>query len=474
MSDADLVALVRLDDDEAFEELYRRHHVHVTAVVGRIVRDRARAEDVVQDAFLSALRRLRETDSKIMFRAWISEIARNAAIDQFRRAGRAAEVSMNTDQGLAPVDALRLAAAPSPEVQAIGRERFGHLRGALDELSEAHQRVIVLRELEGHSYREIGQLMDLTPSGVESTLFRARRRLEQEYQEIDSGGRCVAMEATILRLSRGDGSRRERRKLHRHARRCSTCRRHAREHGVEPMLTTGVAAKVAALLPLPAFRRTGVTDHIRGLLTAGSQQAQALAPVGGSAWDQASPAIGKTLAVIAAAALIGSSPAARDVNDQSAHSLPHPAVQAPASADLPAPPAVSSSPRSGARHGGPAGSPGPPRPPARARATPSRTAAPARSYRRQTPAIRRPVSPPAPVPAAPRTPAPTVPPVTESTTSRSTAAGVTAPTTPSAPVSGEAVSKAVKPVTTVAPGAGTATDELADGLDALSQQLVGH
>ncbi|MGI8845799.1 MAG: sigma-70 family RNA polymerase sigma factor [Thermoleophilaceae bacterium] len=316
ISDGDLVALVRDGDDGAFEELYRRHHAHVTGVVARMLRDPARTEDVVQETFLSALRRLRETDTEMRFRAWISEIARNATIDQFRRAGRAKEVSIDADQGLPPVDALRLAGGPSPEVSAIGRERFGHFRGALDELSVAHQRVIVLRELEGHSYREIGQLMDLTPSGVESTLFRARRRLEQEYEQIDSGVRCVATEAAIGRLCEGSGSWRDRRKLHRHASRCSMCRRHARECGIEPLLPgSGIGTKVAALLPFPIFfshRRTGMGEPIRSVLETGSRQSQALAPAAGSAWEQSAPLIGKTLAVIAAATVIGHSPAADD------------------------------------------------------------------------------------------------------------------------------------------------------------------
>jgi len=316
IDDGALVGQVRLGRDDAFEELYRRHHAHVTGIVTRMLRDSARSEDVVQDAFISALRRLRETDSDIKFRAWISEIARNATIDQFRRSGRAREISIDADQALAPVDALRLAGGPSPEVSAIGRERFGHFRGALDELSDTHQRVIVLRELEGHSYREIGELMHLTPSGVESTLFRARRRLEQEYEQLDSGVRCVATEAAIERLGRGEGLRRDRRKLDRHAARCSTCRRHARERGIEPMLPgNGLGAKVAALLPFPALaghRRGGLGDQLRSFLMAGSQSGRALAPAAGPAWEQGAPVIAKTLAVIAAATVIGHSPATVD------------------------------------------------------------------------------------------------------------------------------------------------------------------
>jgi len=66
--DTDLVTAVRAGEDSAFEELYRRYYDRVARYVGGFVRDRGRAEDVTQEAFVSALRRLRETDSEIAFR----------------------------------------------------------------------------------------------------------------------------------------------------------------------------------------------------------------------------------------------------------------------------------------------------------------------------------------------------------------------------------------------------------------------
>lgn len=473
IGDGDLVALVRLGDDDAFEELYRRHHAHVTALVGRMLRDRTRTEDVVQDAFLSALRRLRETESEITFRAWVSEIARNATIDQFRRAGRTREISIDAEQGLAPVDALRLATVPSPETSAIGRERFGHLRGALDELSEAHQRVIVLRELEGHSYREIGQLMDLTPSGVESTLFRARRRLEQEYEQLDSGVRCVATEAAIERLSDGEGSRRDRRKLHRHARRCSTCRRYARENGIEPILpATGLGAKVAALLPFPTVagdRRTGLGDHIRNFFAAGAQQGQAFLPAAGPAWEQSAPAIGKTLAIIGAAAVIGTGPAAKDVQRDTVSNggsaardagTPKPAILTP--------PAISKPEGPSARKSRPARAP--------ARKQPGQRAATAPGTSKRSPTVRGASGPRAAAPRASK-PTPTSPAssLADGVADASRDAATKAPATPP-PSNG--VTKAIEPVATSLTGAlnqsAVAGQQVTTGVGDVARRLSGR
>jgi RNA polymerase sigma factor (sigma-70 family) len=251
-ADHELVDAVRAGDDAAFEELYTRYRPRIAAYVRGMLRDEARAEDVTQEAFFSALRRMRETDSEIAFKPWIYQIARNAAIDSYRRSSRAEEISMDADAGLRPSDHLRLVGALAPDSVLIDRERFDHLRGAFDELSDVHTRVLVMRELEGLSYREIGERLDLTRPAVESTLFRARRRLESEYAELSEGRRCAAMRTTIARLAEGLGSDRDERRLARHARRCSLCRRRARELGVEPLAApAGLRAKVAAWLPLP-------------------------------------------------------------------------------------------------------------------------------------------------------------------------------------------------------------------------------
>src|SRR5215208_891388 len=99
-SDHVLVAATRSGDDRAFEHLYERYHRRISSYVYGMVHDHARAEDITQDVFMSALRRMRETDRPIIFKPWIYEIAKNACIDAFRRSKRAEEVSYDAEEGL--------------------------------------------------------------------------------------------------------------------------------------------------------------------------------------------------------------------------------------------------------------------------------------------------------------------------------------------------------------------------------------
>jgi hypothetical protein len=136
-----------------------------------------------------------------------------------------------------------------------------HLCGAFGGLSETHHEILVMRELEGLSYREIGERMGMSRPSVESTLFRARRRLTEEYSELTSGERCRRVQTIIASAMTGSLGARDQKRLARHVSYCQPCRRQARLAGLDSsvLVHTPVRAKIAAFLPLPAFlkRRWG-------------------------------------------------------------------------------------------------------------------------------------------------------------------------------------------------------------------------
>src|SRR3954462_4302438 len=118
-TDTELVAAVRRGDDRAFEELYARYHRRISSYIFGMVKDHARAEDLTQEVFVSALRRMRDTDRPIAFKPWVYEIAKNACIDAFRRPPRAEAVSYDADEGMAPSDYGRLVATTAAPDAAV-------------------------------------------------------------------------------------------------------------------------------------------------------------------------------------------------------------------------------------------------------------------------------------------------------------------------------------------------------------------
>jgi RNA polymerase sigma factor (sigma-70 family) len=257
-----LVAAVRHGDDRAFEALYARYHRRIHAYVMGMVKDHGRAEDVTQEVFLSALRRMRETERPIAFKPWIYEIAKNACIDQFRRSRRADEVSLQAEEGFAPGDYGRLVGSdPTPEVAVAAKQDLDHLCGAFGGLSDTHHEILVMREFEGLSYREIGERLGMSRPAVESTLFRARRRLTEEYDDLVSGARCRRIQSLIAAAGDTRLGTREARRLSRHVAHCQPCRREALAAGLDSAILTHVplrkraAEKIAALLPFGWFGR---------------------------------------------------------------------------------------------------------------------------------------------------------------------------------------------------------------------------
>jgi len=346
LSDEALVAAVRTGEDRAFELLYARYQRRIAAYVFGMVKDHGRAEDVTQEVFMSALRRMRQTDRSIVFKPWIYEIAKNACIDQFRRSRRAEEVSFDLGEELGAGDQGRLVASdPTPDAAVDTKQQLDHLCGAFGGLSDSHHEILVLRELEGLSYREIGDRMGLSRPGVESTLFRARRRLTEEYDELVSGQRCVRIQSIIAEASGSMPGTRDSRRLARHVAHCQPCRRQAVLAGIDAAVVAhrparrSIAEKVAGLLPFPAF--------LRGRGFGSSEMAGPMSEPTAAAWSKAA-AIAASLVIASVGAGPGAGvgvgsdkpPAAPAADQRATPAATQPASAAPALAPVSRAPAA--------------------------------------------------------------------------------------------------------------------------------------
>ena len=266
--DHDLVAGVRAGDDRAFELLFARYQPKIAAYVRRFVHDEGRSEDITQEVFIAALRRMREEPGReIQFKPWIYEIAKNKCIDSFRRTRHTSEISFDARDAIRAEEQGRLSElGATPDSQVEDKVAMDNLRGAFGGLSRLHHEILVMREFEGLSYREIGDRLGMSRAAVESTLFRARKRLSVEYDELVSGERCLRVQRLVDEYGVRPAGLRDRNRMARHLAHCQPCRRHACRAGVDLGAVVrppaAAAAKIAAFLPLPAFlrRRWGADD----------------------------------------------------------------------------------------------------------------------------------------------------------------------------------------------------------------------
>jgi RNA polymerase sigma-70 factor (ECF subfamily) len=168
-SDTVLVERSQAGDLRSFEQLVERYRDVVYRVVARVTGDDD-ADDVTQDVFLRAYHRLDRFRGEGPFRAWLLQIAHNAALTH---AGR-------RRVGAVPLDVLEdePAAAPgTPADQVEARERRRRLDMKVKGLSPHHRAVLVLRDIEGFTYDEIAQVTETPIGSVKARLHRARGEL---------------------------------------------------------------------------------------------------------------------------------------------------------------------------------------------------------------------------------------------------------------------------------------------------------
>jgi RNA polymerase sigma-70 factor, ECF subfamily len=172
-SDPRLVARALAGEPQAFEELVRRYLKPAHAVALGVLGNPADAEDVCQDAFLTALVKLEECRDPARFAAWLLRIVRNRALN-FRE-------SRSRREG-EPLERLTSAATAARAVDDPGREAERselreRLLAALAVLPPSQREVVLLHDLEGWPHREIAELLGTSEGAVRVRLLQARRRL---------------------------------------------------------------------------------------------------------------------------------------------------------------------------------------------------------------------------------------------------------------------------------------------------------
>jgi RNA polymerase sigma-70 factor (ECF subfamily) len=192
--DLALVSRATAGDDEAFRVLVVRYQRKVYAVALGIVKDPDLAWDVSQEAFVRVHGHLAEFKGESAFSTWVFRIATHLAIDAVRRerTSRKDDVDELRDEDLSGAGEGILATplGNDPQANLLRRELLEKIQAALDTLPEKHRTILVLREVEGLSYEELAERLQIHKGTVMSRLFHARRKMQallREYAGIEPG-----------------------------------------------------------------------------------------------------------------------------------------------------------------------------------------------------------------------------------------------------------------------------------------------
>src|SRR5580698_7746784 len=184
VDDRELVRRAQGEDQEAFEELLRRHQHRVFAVAGGILRRREDVEDISQQVFVKAYFSLKRFDQRAAFSTWLYKITVNECWDMLRKRKvrpLVYESDLSEDQAR-QFGAPEERSTPAPDISDTleARQKVERL---LDCLDERDKMMLILKEVEGFAVEEIAEILDLNANTVKVRLFRARRRIVTEARK---------------------------------------------------------------------------------------------------------------------------------------------------------------------------------------------------------------------------------------------------------------------------------------------------
>lgn len=180
-ADAELLRAVMDGDGTAYRGLVEKYQGRVYAMVYGMVRNREDARDLTQEAFVKAYRSLDSFRLEAGFYTWLYRIAMNLSIDFVRKRKR--RETNGFDEGIAARDEdggiAEVHHEDGPGRALERKQLLARIMGAMEKLPEDQREVILLRELEHLSYKEISEVMGIPEGTVMSRLFYARKKLQK-------------------------------------------------------------------------------------------------------------------------------------------------------------------------------------------------------------------------------------------------------------------------------------------------------
>lgn len=187
-SDEVTVEGILAGDREQFRTLVERHSHRVFRLAFRITGREQDAEEVVQETFLRAYRQLKRFESRSTFSTWLYRIAVNCALDWMRKEKRYRNRDISSAEEAVDVLEALPDGAPQADRMVFSEDVRKKLGLALQTLGEKERTVFMLRHEEEMSLREIGDLLQISENAAKHCLFRAVRKLRQEFQPLVKTG----------------------------------------------------------------------------------------------------------------------------------------------------------------------------------------------------------------------------------------------------------------------------------------------
>jgi RNA polymerase sigma-70 factor (ECF subfamily) len=184
---SEFIERLKRGEAAAFEELVAERSGEIYGLLFRLTENGEEARDLTQETFLRAFQNIDRFRGEADIRTWIYRIAINQARNRsrwWRRRRRDATVSLDATRGESNQSIISTLAEPSqnPEQQTLARERELVLRSALQRLALAYRETVILRDIEGFTYEEIGETLGINVGTVKSRLARGRQELRKKLE----------------------------------------------------------------------------------------------------------------------------------------------------------------------------------------------------------------------------------------------------------------------------------------------------
>jgi len=191
-ADEMLMVRYRRGDRAAFAEIVRRYQTPLYTFSLRFVKDRDRARDITQEAFLRVVHRAEEFKHESRFSTWVFAITRNLCIDEIRKGRHRAHASLDstTGEGAPLVDRIG-SSDTGPERGALGGELQDGITKAILGLPDDQREVFLLRQLGGVPFADIAKITSTPENTVKSRMRYALEHLQKELAEFEEYARAL-------------------------------------------------------------------------------------------------------------------------------------------------------------------------------------------------------------------------------------------------------------------------------------------